>query len=255
MSDRLPGKVPLHAVEDYTENIHFDGLGLPAQFDEERLQLHLRSLERVRSWAGLGDLTIRASYQYEQETSAASHVSVEFTPPLTRLGAIHEVPHTAIGINLQHRDRQLYKAQEHTKEPKLKQAMAISPEFHAEFLDNSLRKGLREASTAANLGVKQGFMTAYMYLSMAWLGAAFDVKAPDVAAFELLLRPVLVNGTVIARHVKDSYVSPELPKAQQPTLEERLERVRQSMLIGAQLDRLALGVVATDMSTFVSVKK
>ena len=63
MSDRLPARVPLPEVPQYTEDVVFGGIGLPVGFDQERLLVNLRALDRFRKVAGLNTISVVASQE------------------------------------------------------------------------------------------------------------------------------------------------------------------------------------------------
>lgn len=60
MPGRLPAQVPLPEVAQHTEDIVFGGLGLPVGFDQERLLINVRALDRFRKVAGLDTISIVA---------------------------------------------------------------------------------------------------------------------------------------------------------------------------------------------------
>ncbi len=59
MSDvKIPRAIPLPEVGEYTDDVIFGNLGLPVGFDDERLLVNLRGINRIRAIAGLGTVSI-----------------------------------------------------------------------------------------------------------------------------------------------------------------------------------------------------
>lgn len=73
--------VPLPDVPEYTDDIIFGNLGLPSGFDQERLLVNIRGMQRVRAAALMGSISIVS----ERGEAQAAGGSVAWLAAPTRL--------------------------------------------------------------------------------------------------------------------------------------------------------------------------
>jgi hypothetical protein len=272
--NKLPKVVPLPTVEQYTDDIVFGGLGLPVGFDEERLQIHLRNIERVRLLGGLGQISVYGSRDFDKQSawvevdsSGAASIKkglninldpsaqgeAQFNRPVSEQGVmLTDSVKSVIKVNLDKRDEILDKSK--------KQNAALNPGLHAGYLDRSLTRGLMHTSVVANADRQRLAFTGVAYGMLTLFEASIGMELKQGLALSIISRPLVVNGIIAAVYPKikndpDLKAQAEITGEEMPSLRETFSWFRQSLFWGAHLDRLALGAGTAAVSTFVTARK
>jgi hypothetical protein len=249
MSEKLPTSVTLPDIATYTSDIIFGNLGLPVGFDEERLVVSLRSIERVRSIAGLGTLSIAAE---RGETRDFDYSSVGVSPsgaaflgayrkqpkkPLSRtdihfpLGSGYDQPAVSITISNTEAEERIYDQGDRYERG------VFSPEARARFMHASIKKGLREASLMANFDLQKLRQATIYYGVLLGLSGLFGANEKKLIPATLLFGPVLKNISS-AQMVIDYNL--RKPKEEELGVRDTLKRLRQSFFVGPALDRIVM---------------
>lgn len=240
---KLPARVPLPYVSEHTDNISFENLWLPPELDQERLEIRLKSLDRVRSLGGLGRLSVIGVEGQSNERPLARGKAT-LIPTVNTLGVTFntDVEGTAIKINTDLRDMEV------TVKQVNKKLDSSDAKPYAANLDKALRRGLTEACIDVNSDGRRAFTTAGLY---GWLGIVDSILPTEAqipfAAAALLIRPVLFGLATANTHLKNRNSS--------PGLRTQLSWYYQSFFFGATLDRLGLGLTSAQLSRFASARK
>jgi hypothetical protein len=274
MSHRFPKVVPLLEVPDYTKHIEFGRLDLPAGLDQERLEVHLRAIEQVRLLGGLGRLEIAGAYEHgvgslyidadktgsavignslnlDSDPSATGQVHIVGASSTSTEGVIFsEAVSSQVKVNLDKRERLAREAEDPAH-------AALDPEFHANFLNRSIKRGLIEASLKANADITRLMKGTAIYSYFAINEAVLGVGLIPSIAINLAARPFWVNfiGALpttpgIEKKLREEFGD----DIEVPGIRHRLTSIRQSLFFGVSLDRLAMGAGTAAVRTFVTAR-
>jgi hypothetical protein len=269
MSDHFPKIVPLPEVPDYTDQIRFRNLGIPATMDQECLGVHLRWLETARRAGGLGSLVITGSnertglkpYNVDESGRAAltGALQLDSDPSATghaRIGGLladfdvifDERISSTIKLQLDKRDQLARESQDPAQ-------TAVNPKFHAKFLNRGIKRGLAEASIKANASLPRLVTATLLYSALTDLEAQSGLGLASSLAIDLAVRPLLLGLTVLSTHrLVEKKMREMYGEDDQQSLLENLASMRQSFFIGIQLDRLCMGIGTAAAGTFVTAQ-
>jgi len=245
---RLPNTVPLTQVTEYTEDITFGELWLPPDFDQERIQIRLHSLDRARSIGGLGHLSIvGVQGQGEERPIATGHANLK--PTVNWIGVIFQtdVEGSVIKINVDRRDAELQGRNEQT----LDKNVMLDPKVQAKYLNSSIRAGLKGACKEVNTDWGRTAVTGSVYGWLALFDAAVPIEKVPLVAATILVRPLLFGAASCISALES------LGKNGREglMLKERLSWYYQSFFFGANIDRLGLGISAAQLGRFVTARE
>lgn len=240
MSDvKIPRAVPLPEVGKHTDDVVFGNLGLPVGFDDERILVNLRCINRVRAVAGLGSVSVigekgdTSSYDYnvtsmdsgaatfgavsKQNKTPASSGSVTFPTPSTLFGKAD----TTIAINNSEIEERL-----RTKHGTIG---LYEPVPRARELNAAVKTGLAHAAIDANIDKGKLKMAVRLYGIMGAFGIAAGASPGRALLIPAVMGPMFLNLHVL----RESSMYQKNPF---PIWRE----LRQSLLVGPALDRVVV---------------
>ncbi len=249
---RLPSAVPLPEVPRYTEEVVFGNLGLPQGFDDERLLVNLRGLQRVQAVAGLGTISIVGttgeSYQTDlnisgwdsQGTAVSSGVAKRQKQPLAHgnlrfpnpQSTLFGLPDLTIKVNNSEVDERI-------SEGDFKKGL-LDPYARAKYLNGAIKSGLAEASRDANIDWMKAKLT-FRYYGLFGGGITLLGGSPDrVFTAAAVFGPVIVNVAIL-REVTFRNIG---QKAEDKDIKSDFsiwKQFRQSLAVGLAIDRWVAG--------------
>lgn len=163
-ASEIPHFVPLPDVPAYTDEVEFGALGLPIGFDDERLLINLPAINRVRTIAALGGVSVY-KVNGDSETLDFSIGSINGDGTATMTGvrktshqplsrgrlalprdpscAVVWNPDVHVHINSAEADAKIIDS----KSPR----GALDPKLQAQVLNDAIKKGLNQANHQVNM--------------------------------------------------------------------------------------------------------
>lgn len=259
----IPRKVPLPELGNYTDEVVFGNLGLPVGFDQERLLVNLRVINRVRAAAGLGIIaastespgtspqdmavlgldgsgaaTMGAVSKRQQQRLSRSDLT--FPRPSSAFGR----PDVKIRINKS-------EIQERIREKNGVEG-EYSPKPVAKYLNAALKQGLESAIVDANFDMHKLHAAIPAYSATGIL-IALNSKLTGSDPAELALQtvvatPVLMSGTILflaeIAHLQGKIDNPL----------ELWKQFRKSLFFGPTPDRALAGAAMLNTARIISVQ-
>jgi hypothetical protein len=239
-------------VSHYSEDVVFGSLGLPTGFDDERLLVNLRGINRVRSIAGLGIVSVVGergeitTYDHDITSMSPSgeatlgakqkehkvglvEGNVTFPTGSSFLGSAD----TVVKVNTAEIDNRI----------RTKHGIAALYEAkpRAKLLNESMKDGLNAAVIDANMDMEKFKMFAKMYGFFGLMGAMSDhpMRAVGIGA---IAAPVLLNLGILQQAILHSQ-----GKTKEEVSADMLrfwKEFRKSVSVGIAVDRMALASLA-----------
>ena len=243
MNDRLPRTIPLPQVPEYTDDIIFGNLGLPVGFDYERILVNVRGINRIRSVAGLGVVSVIGE-QGDTSTYDYGVTSVDQSGAATMSGSkkVHKEPtsegsvrfssgnpffgkaDTTITINTSEiRDRI------RTKEGA---GSLYEPSAVAKQLNKAVRHGLVGASVDANLDSRKALLSLRAYGLVNGFCLIAGAAPERGALLSLIGMPVFYNIAMF----QEAVLMDILEKSSESPLQV-WKKLRQGLIVPFTVDR------------------
>jgi hypothetical protein len=251
----IPALVPLPDISTYSDMVTFGNLGLPVGFDDERVLVNLRAINRVRSIAGLGGVSIigergdTSTYDYNvtsMDTSGSATfgaVSKQNKTPLAQGNLTFDSGSSSFGkpeVNIALNTSEA--------EERIKTQHGLSGLYEAKprakYLNSAVKQGLADAVVDANIDKEKFKITARAYGFFAGLGLIGGGGVPRALAVGFIAGPVLTNLNVF-RTASMQYPEDAM---------EIWKEYRQSAFIGMSLDRLVAASGVLKASRIIKAK-
>lgn len=259
----LPKLVPLPEVPHYTEDITFGNLALPQGLDEERLLVNVRGINRIRSAAGLGTVSVvgkreeTSTYDYgvtgidssgaatfsasrKSRKASIAKGSLTFPTPSSIIGK----PQVTISVNTA-------EVEEKIKNHGESLANLYQPAPRAKILNQAVRCGLRDAAIDANVDRSKMMLAARWYGFSTILGLSMNASPGRMLVISGVFGPIMLNMAVL-RDV--SFGNLQRPKEEELSPLAVLKELRQSLFVGAAADRIAAASVLTGSQRLIKAR-
>ena len=193
---RLGSAVPLPEIPQHTEDIVFGTLGLPIGFDQERVLVNLRAIERVRRVAGFSVISV-VSRDQSSELSDPGVTAVDASGTATMGQAakrrrqplsvarlsyhdpdplLHDFPDLTIHVDKSELENRVEEERDRYKQG------AFDVQGRARYLNTAIGQGLVDASFDANLNLEKLGLTVGLYGAMTMGEFAYGMPRPFVFA-------------------------------------------------------------------------
>lgn len=246
---RLPKSVALPEIGEHTDEVVFGNLGLPTGLDEDRVLVNLRGIDRIRTFAGLGDMSIvgyqgdTTTYEYEATGLSNDGTAVQGAKAKKRPADLSEVdiqfPFTdsqygrpGVGLRLNSAEIKARIRENHGIPG------VYDGSIYVRGLDRSLREALITASIKANLDMNKAEMALRYYGFTTIIGTLANANPVQGIINGFIFAPFMMNGLQISRDLQRV----AFDEAGDDLKHWKL--FRQSIFAGLSIDRVALSGIA-----------
>lgn len=268
MKNLLPRAVPLPEVADYTDEIVFRDMGFPQGFDEERINVNLRGIDRVMAAAGLGTILVHSvdGPAPEQDiqigsmnangTAAISAVASRLKNPKLGVGNVRFNNRTDLGkpkvqiAVMRNRANVAIDSKAHNKKG------IMEPVAQALVLNNAVKAGLVDASKHANVDPSKLRLSAIHYGPPGLvIGSSYIAFGEFNTMLPINLLAINFLGRYAMLGLETRIRNNNRPAEHKLSGRAVLKNYRKSIFGGATLDRYLMGVVMAKTQTFITAAK